>query len=84
MGRLVAYLVTALVGSAILAVLVITKGGVVPLLWAISWAGTVFVTWRVAQRQGRRPWLWSLIALLVGPFAWMFMAAFRGAEADSA
>jgi hypothetical protein len=45
------------------------------LLWVVAWIVGLIVTWRVARREGRNPWAWCIVALLVGPLAWVAIAA---------
>ena len=48
---------------------------VLTLMWLFAWAAGVFVTATVAARRGRHPVPWVVLALLLGPLAWLLLAA---------
>jgi hypothetical protein len=55
---------------------------VMALLWVVAWVISLIVTWNVARRDGLNPLAWCVVALLIGPLAWVAMAALRPGSAS--
>jgi hypothetical protein len=81
MFRLVTYPIAMAATAGLLALFVLDKSG--SLFLALAVAGqvaAVWVTWLVARREHRSTLPWVLLAVLIGPFAWIAMVARRPAD----
>ena len=80
-GSNVGYIASCAALGALLLVAANTKPVVAKqLLWVIAWAVSLPVTRKGARRDGRRPLPWVFAVAIVGPFAWVAMAASRPTE----
>jgi hypothetical protein len=52
--------------------------------WIVADVLSLVVTWRVATRDGRNRVLWVATTVLVGPLAWIAMAASDPRSSDAA
>jgi hypothetical protein len=76
MVRLATYLASCLVVGLVLWWMASARPiQLLVLMWALAWIAGLIVTWRVARRDGRRPLIWIVAAILIGPLAWIVMSA---------